>query len=451
MIVKDLELHFEVAYDYNTVMKNVMQEVVKQCHNNLYKEIEADIRTLESRDYCKVLDSTIELNAFDAKVILSVDINEEEIGATGEECIAIFKDWSSEIFRMYISMSRVNVEGVIDERVVTAKLVPVKQVNDMLVNDLKLYFEFEVEVRACLPNTGGSVTSVYESPYYMTHSHINSSSQDDLVYADKYQVNVSRQLRKNLRKLEELNYCKVKDYAFDYDGFVVELDVDLDINEHTTGVYGENAIVFFKRRAMPILTQCDDYDTLRDSEGNIVTFAAIHLTLIPIEKQVIELKRLFMFEKDYQIKFTAFQLETGLELADQNGELMSIINQLFNDLHFDYAHQQYLAMTNANIATEALQEIKETIFNAEVYDSNITVNLAFQELKFDSDLLHAHYSAQLVITTSNDDYLDHLLENIDTIYLMSIIQRAIEKSLLESEFAIYRNYQTQINMQLLAQ
>ena len=71
MIVKDLELHFEVAYDYNTVMKNVMQE----------------------------------------------------IGATGEECIAIFKDWSSEIFRMYISMSRVNVDGVIDERVVTAKLV----------------------------------------------------------------------------------------------------------------------------------------------------------------------------------------------------------------------------------------------------------------------------------------------------------------------------------------
>lgn len=162
----------------------------------------------------------------------------------------------------------------------------------MLVNDLKLYFEFEVEVRACLPNTGGSVTSAYESPYYMTHSHVNSSSKDDLEYADKYQVNVSRQLRKNLRKLEELNYCKVKDYAFDYDGFVVELDVDLDINEHTTGVYGEhtldvygeNAIVFFKRRAMPILTQCDDYDTLRDSEGNIVTFAAIRLTLIPLDK-----------------------------------------------------------------------------------------------------------------------------------------------------------------------
>ena len=106
----------------------------------------------------------------------------------------------------------------------------------MLVNDLKLYFEFEVEVRACLPNTGGSVTSAYESPYYITQSHVNSSSKDDLVYADKYQVNVSRQLRKNLRKLEELNYCKVKDYVFDYDGFVVELDVDLEINEHTLGV-----------------------------------------------------------------------------------------------------------------------------------------------------------------------------------------------------------------------
>ena len=161
------------------------------------------------------------------------------------------------------------------------------------------------------------------------------------------------------------------------------------------------------------------------------------------------MKRLFVFEKDYQIKFTAFHLETGLELADQNGELMFVIEQLFNDLHFDYAHQQYLAMVNVNIATEALQEIKETIFNADAHDSNITVNLAFQELKFDSDLLHVHYSAQLVITTSNDDYLDHLLENIDMTYLMSIIQRAIEKSLLESEFAIYRNYQTQINLQLI--
>lgn len=162
------------------------------------------------------------------------------------------------------------------------------------------------------------------------------------------------------------------------------------------------------------------------------------------------MKRLFTFENDYQIKFTAFQLETGLELADQNGELMSIINQLFNDLHFDYAHQQYLAMANVNIATEALQEIKEAIFNTEVDNANVTANLAFQELKFDSDLLHARYSAQLVITTSHDNHLNYLLENIGITYLTSIIQRAIEKSLLESEFAIYRNYQTQINMQLLA-
>ena len=163
---------------------------------------------------------------------------------------------------------------------------------------------------------------------------------------------------------------------------------------------------------------------------------------------MIKLKRLFIFENDYQI--TAFQLETGLELADRNGELMTVIEQLFDDLHFDYAHQQYLAMANANIATEALQEIKEAIFNTEVDNSNVTVNLAFQELKFDSDLRHAHYSAQLVITTSDDEYLGHLLENIDTVYLMSIIQRAIEKSLLESEFAVYRNYQIQINMQLFA-
>lgn len=160
------------------------------------------------------------------------------------------------------------------------------------------------------------------------------------------------------------------------------------------------------------------------------------------------MKRLFTFEKDYNVKFTAFYLETGLELADQNDELMTVIEQLFDDLHFDYAHQQYLAMANANIVTDALQEIKEAIFNTEADNSNVTINLAFQELKFDNELRHVRYSAQLVITTSNDDYLDHLLENIDTTYLRSIVQRAIEKSLLESEFAIYRNHQHQINMQL---
>lgn len=160
------------------------------------------------------------------------------------------------------------------------------------------------------------------------------------------------------------------------------------------------------------------------------------------------MKRLFTFEKDYQIKFTAFQLETGLELVDQNDELMIVIESLFNDLHFDYAHQQYLTLANANVMTGALQEIKEAIFNTDVDNSNVTVDLAFQELKFSNDLSTASYRSQLVITTANDDYLGHLLENINTTYLMSIIQRAIEKSLLESEFAIYRNYQHQINMQL---
>ena len=160
------------------------------------------------------------------------------------------------------------------------------------------------------------------------------------------------------------------------------------------------------------------------------------------------MKRLFTFEKDYQIKFTAFQLETGLELVDQNDELMIVIESLFNDLHFDYAHQQYLTLANANVMTGALQEIKEAIFNTDVDNSNVTVNLAFQELKFSNDLSTASYRSQLVITTANDDYLGHLLENINTTYLMSIIQRAIEKSLLESEFAIYRNYQHQINMRL---
>lgn len=160
------------------------------------------------------------------------------------------------------------------------------------------------------------------------------------------------------------------------------------------------------------------------------------------------MKRLFTFEKDYQIKFTAFYLETGLELADQNDELMLVIEQLFDDLHFDYAHQQYLAMANTNIATDASQEIKEAIFITDIDNSNVTINLAFQELKFDNELRHARYSAQLVITTSNDNYLNYLLENVDTVYLMSIVQSAIEKSLLESEFAIYRNHQHQINLQL---
>ena len=161
------------------------------------------------------------------------------------------------------------------------------------------------------------------------------------------------------------------------------------------------------------------------------------------------MKRLFMFERDYRIKFTAFYLETGLELVDTNGALASILEQLGDDLQFDYARQQYTLFANANIANEALQEIKECIFNTDADNSNVTVNLAFQELKFGSDLSTASYQAQLVITTSNDDYLDHLLETIDIDYLQSIVWRAIEKSLLECEFAVYRDYQYQINLQLI--
>lgn len=127
MRVKNVEFNFEVAYSYNTVMKNVMQEVAKQCHDNLYKEIVADIRCLETKfEYCKVLDSIIELNEFDARVVLDVDID-ERIGATDEERLALFKDWSYDVFRAYISLSSVAVavEGVV-ERTVRATLVPVK-------------------------------------------------------------------------------------------------------------------------------------------------------------------------------------------------------------------------------------------------------------------------------------------------------------------------------------
>lgn len=133
----------------------------------------------------------------------------------------------------------------------------------MLVNDLRLYFEFEVEVRACLPNTGGSVTSAYESQYYMTQSHVNSSSKDDLVYADRYQVNVSRQLRKNLRKLEELNYCKVNDADAEFNDWDFTLTLDVDINEHELGAYGENGAIFFARKAIPHLVKYPKYDSMK--------------------------------------------------------------------------------------------------------------------------------------------------------------------------------------------
>lgn len=62
MNVKDLELHFEVVYDYKTNDHQILENIAQQCRAKLMETIMLDRVELEQRNYCKVNRFDVELN-----------------------------------------------------------------------------------------------------------------------------------------------------------------------------------------------------------------------------------------------------------------------------------------------------------------------------------------------------------------------------------------------------
>lgn len=125
MSVKDLELHFEVVYDYETDNRQVLENIAQQCRAKLMETIMLDRLELEQRNYCKVNRFDVELSTHELRIVLDVDINEQEVdGSNDDERLKTFKEWTNAVFKDYFTLETVRLENEEDEVVVKINLIP---------------------------------------------------------------------------------------------------------------------------------------------------------------------------------------------------------------------------------------------------------------------------------------------------------------------------------------
>ena len=80
---------------------------------------------LEQRNYCKVNRFNVELNTHELRVVLDVDINEQEVdGSNDDKRLKTFKDWANAVFKDYFTLETVRLENEEDEVVVKINLIP---------------------------------------------------------------------------------------------------------------------------------------------------------------------------------------------------------------------------------------------------------------------------------------------------------------------------------------
>ena len=107
MLVKDLELHFEVKYDYEINDRQGSWKHAQQCRAKLMETIMYDRVELEQRNYCKVNRFDVELNSFELRIVLDVDINEQEVdGSNDDERLKTFKEWTNAVFKDYFTLKQ---------------------------------------------------------------------------------------------------------------------------------------------------------------------------------------------------------------------------------------------------------------------------------------------------------------------------------------------------------
>lgn len=125
MIIDNLELNFEVVYDYEINDRQVLENIARQCRAKLMETIMYDRVELEQRNYCKVNRFDVELNTHELRVVLDVDINEQEVdGSNDDERLKTFKDWTNAVFKDYFTLETVRLENEEDEVVVKINLIP---------------------------------------------------------------------------------------------------------------------------------------------------------------------------------------------------------------------------------------------------------------------------------------------------------------------------------------
>lgn len=137
-----IELHFQfeldIYYGYPGDKENAMiihfkdnskqlLDTGKLMYKNIQKEMRRNIQHLEDLNYCKVNDVDIEFDNWDITVTLDVDINENELGAYGENGIIFFVRKAIPELRTYPTYDVIiDDEAVIDDGIVAPYLACVR-------------------------------------------------------------------------------------------------------------------------------------------------------------------------------------------------------------------------------------------------------------------------------------------------------------------------------------
>ena len=114
---------------------------------------------------------------------------------------------------------------------------------------LELHFRFELDIYYGHP---GDIENAAIINYA-------TNSKQLLDVAKSMYKNIGQEMNKNISQLESLGYCKVNDADIEFDDWDITLTLDVDINEHELGAYGHNGIIFFARKAIPMLRKYPKY------------------------------------------------------------------------------------------------------------------------------------------------------------------------------------------------
>lgn len=117
---------------------------------------------------------------------------------------------------------------------------------------LELHFRFELDIYYGHPGDIENAMII----------HFKDNSKELLEAGKSMYKNISQEMNKNIRQLEDLEYCKVNDVDIAFDDWDITLTLDVDINEHALGAYGHNGIIFFARKAIPMIRKYPEYDSV---------------------------------------------------------------------------------------------------------------------------------------------------------------------------------------------
>lgn len=128
---------------------------------------------------------------------------------------------------------------------------------------IELHFQFELDIYHGRPGDIENAAII----------RFEDNSKQLLDTGKLMHENIRKEMRRNIQHLEDLNYCKAHNVDIEFDDWDITVTVDVDINEHELGVYGENSIIFFARKAIHALRTYPKYDAV-SNDGIVAPYLA---------------------------------------------------------------------------------------------------------------------------------------------------------------------------------